>query len=492
MVRRISRAAQALLAALCAVGFAATTSQAEPPAEAGSTETLHLEQALARRVTASFTNVPLEKVVSALSEKTGEPIQLDRASLADTEITASSPVSAAFYNVRFESALSLITESIGLTWAVRNDVVMITGPSCSPPCEARFYPIAKLADALGGPQGQQHLRRIVIEHVQPFAWDEHGGESRLILLPNLLVASMPASEHAELLQFLSQLEQALGLEPRRPSDSISEQAIQKALAASVELRFEKTPLTAAIQRIAEQYEVSVFADVEALAEEGFAPDSPITAELEHATLGAALQKLLDKLDLAWTIRHEAVWITTKTELENSLVRRIYPIEDLTSPSKPSYIGKQNLLKVLTETVAPSSWSEAGGPGSMDLVGSKLLIVEQTPGSQQELELQLARLRQAVKLGLAEANQDAEPIHSQDEELSRQIYRVEDVSVVDVADAIQEFIAPESWSRRGGRGAVRAIRGSTSSSTGGDLIVVQQTDSIQQQVSEFLEELRATR
>src|SRR5579872_508433 len=71
MVRRISRAAQALLAAFCAVGFAATTSQAEPPAEAGSTETLHLEQALARRVTASFTNVPLEKVVSALSEKTG-------------------------------------------------------------------------------------------------------------------------------------------------------------------------------------------------------------------------------------------------------------------------------------------------------------------------------------------------------------------------------------------------------------------------------------
>lgn len=488
MVRSVSCVAHVLLAASCAVGFAAKTSQAEPPLGAASSATLRLEQALARRVTASFTNVPLEKAISALSKEMGEPILLDRASLADTEITAGSPVSAALCDVRFGSALSLITEPLGLTWALRNDIVMITGPSCSPLCEARFYPIAKLAHALGEPQSQQRLRRLVVEHVRPLGWDEHGGGSRLMLLPNLLVASMPASEHAELLQFLTELEQALGLEPRCPTNSKSEQAIHNALAGRVQLRFENTPLIEVLRQIAKQCEVSVVANVEALAEEGFPEDSPITAELSNAALGAALQELLDKLDLAWIIRHEAVWITTKTELENPLVRRIYPIEDLTSPNKPSYIGKQNLLKILKETVAPSSWSEVGGPGSMGLVGSKLLIVEQTRGSQQELELQLARLRQAVKLGLAEAKQEAESIQAAVEDLCRQIYRVEGVSAVDVADAIQEFVAPESWSHHGGRGTIRAIRASTQASTSGDMLVVQQTDAIQQQVSEFLEEL----
>ncbi|HUY92754.1 MAG TPA: hypothetical protein VMV10_28700 [Pirellulales bacterium] len=488
MIQSVFSAVRVLLGASFVALIALDASQAEPPPEDPSVTTLRLEQALARPVTESFVNTPLEKVVTALSKKMGEPILIDRASLADTEITVSSPVNAALYDVRFESALSLVTEPLGLAWAVRNDVVMIAGPSCSPLEETRFYPIAKLTKAIGGAQSQQRLRRLVIEHVRPIAWDEHGGASWLKLLPNILVASMPARGHAELLQFLSELEQALGLEPRRPTDSKSEQAIQKALDADAQLRFEQTPLTAAIRQIAEQYEVSVVADEEVLAEEGFPPDAPITAVLENVKLGAALNDLLSKLDLAWTTRHEAIWITTKTELENSLVRRFYPVDDLTSRNKPGAIGAQSLLNLLRETVTPTSWHEVGGPGSIGLVGSKLLIVEQTRGSHQELGLQLDRLRQALKLGLAEAKQNAESVQSGKEELCRQIYRVEGVSAEDVATAIQEFVAPESWTDRGGRGAIAAIRANTPLPTRSDILVVRQTDAVHQQIAEFLQEL----
>jgi hypothetical protein len=490
MVRGASNGARVLFAASLVVLTASTSLHAESPIEKTATAAL-VEEALLKPIRVSFFDVPLVRVVAILSEKSGVPIQIDRASLAEAEIALNSPVYAAINDARLESALSLVAEPLGLQWAVRNDVVMIFNRSCPAPEETRFYPIAKLAHALGVAQGQQLLRRLVYEHVRPSEWEEVGGDSRLHLLPNVLAASMPAQGHAELLLFLCDLEQALGLDPRRSIESQSEQAIQKAMDSNVKLRFDQTALTAAIEEIADQFDVSMVADRRALAEVGLAPEeTPIAGRFENVTLRAALNKLLSELDLAWTIRHEAIWITTKAESENSRVRKFYPVDDLISPGKPGAVEVRALLALLTETVAPTSWSKAGGPSVIGAIGAKALVVEQTPGVHQELSLQLARLRQALKLGLAESKADGGPAKRDDESIRQEIYRIDGLSSDDVAKAIQEFIAPESWTDRGGRGMVRAIRASASLPARNDLLVVRQSDAVHQEIAEFLRQLTA--
>jgi hypothetical protein len=340
---------------------------------------------------------------------------------------------------------------------VSHDVVIISGPRCLPVGETRFYPIAKLAHALGGPQSQERLRRLLIEQVLPWIWDEVGGESFLRLLPNVLAASMPAHGHSELTRFLAELEEVCGLQPRRPIDSLSRQALEKALDAEAQFEFQETPLNAALRQIADEYEISIVADESALAEEGFPMETPITARLEGAKLGPALQSLLSKLDLGWTIRHEALWVTSKTELENALMRKFYRVDDLITPGKPGAINSRQLLELVTETIAPSSWMEVGGPAAVDLFAPRLLIVLQTPGAHQELESQLSELRQALKLGVADARDDEAAGQPAQEELQQEVYLVGDLSGDDLATAIRDTIAPESWTEKGGAGTIHLIR-----------------------------------
>jgi hypothetical protein len=81
--------------------------------------------------------------------------------------------------------------------------------------------------------------------------------------------------------------------------------------------------------------------------------------------------------------------------------RVYPVRDLvlrhmpnaTKDSQSYAADYEPLIDVITTTIAPESWTDVGGPGSIrEFDNSAALIVSQTRRVHRELERLLATLR----------------------------------------------------------------------------------------------------
>ncbi len=148
-----------------------------------------------------------------------------------------------------------------------------------------------------------------------------------------------------------------------------EAQIEEALRAKCDLEFTEHPLIDALRRLAEQRQVQLCIDHRALADEGFSEEAPVTCSIKGLPLRTALQLLLDELDLIYLIRHEVLFVTTKTEAENMLVIKVYPVFDLVArPSNASSnspgLDFTTLIENITTNIAMTTWDEVGGPGSI--------------------------------------------------------------------------------------------------------------------------------
>jgi hypothetical protein len=88
------------------------------------------------------------------------------------------------------------------------------------------------------------------------------------------------------------------------------------------------------------------------------------------------------------------------ECPGRLVTRVYPVADLVVPldqpcSKrgPVQTQERKLIELLASTVQPRTWSEVGGPGTIDYFPLTMsLIVHQTPDVQEQIQELLTALR----------------------------------------------------------------------------------------------------
>jgi hypothetical protein len=105
--------------------------------------------------------------------------------------------------------------------------------------------------------------------------------------------------------------------------------------------------------------------------------------------------LLRQLNLDYTVREGALLITTPDALQEQLIAKLYPIDDLID-DEPWPLGEfdfDDLAQVIQATIEPATWEDIGGFGSLEEVG-KQLRVRQTLAAQQRVEQFLAALRQA--------------------------------------------------------------------------------------------------
>ncbi len=104
--------------------------------------------------------------------------------------------------------------------------------------------------------------------------------------------------------------------------------------------------------------------------------------------------LLSRKDLVFLIRDEVLQITTKQVVDAALATRTYPVADLTPGDK-----YDSLIDAITTNVAPTTWSEVGGPGSLSPVkAARSLVVSQTQDVQDQVLQLLRSLRAARKAG----------------------------------------------------------------------------------------------
>lgn len=81
--------------------------------------------------------------------------------------------------------------------------------------------------------------------------------------------------------------------------------------------------------------------------------------------------------------------------ESKLVFKVYPVAGLTSPPDPEGKEAQSLLRVITNSVAPASWSVAGGEGSLEYFPEGTsLVIRQPLEIQKQVQALLEDLRKS--------------------------------------------------------------------------------------------------
>lgn len=186
--------------------------------------------------------------------------------------------------------------------------------------------------------------------------------------------------------------------PGTTSAARAELTILRALDKAVSVDCEKRPLEDAVRDVGRQLDVPIHFDLETLREEGVALDTPVTLHLDGITGRSALHLLLSPSQLEWIIADEVLCITTSTRASDTVDTRVYDVSDLVavrSEHGAPAAEFQPLIEIVTGAIAPDSWEDQQGPGSireMHSGGVDALVVFQAQRIHEEIAFLLADLR----------------------------------------------------------------------------------------------------
>ena len=182
-----------------------------------------------------------------------------------------------------------------------------------------------------------------------------------------------------------------------PAEVAAEKRIMRALEQPVSVLPIEARLGEVVAILSRQSGLDIRIDRRALDDVGLTTDTPVTFRSDDLPLWAALDLLLQPVELEWTIRHQVLIISTPEEVESNLMTRVYPVGDLVWTDHGDEILEDydSLIHAITATIAPDTWSSVGGPGSIEQFGpTKSLTVSQTIKIHAKVENMLLSLRQA--------------------------------------------------------------------------------------------------
>ena len=244
-----------------------------------------------------------------------------------------------------------------------------------------------------------------------YDWEDYGGRGFVRPLPGALLVYHSEQTHQQIEGLVRGLETAQsGIEPI-DLEPVARELVPLRTALSGKKRdihFVDAELRAVVAWLSTQYNVPIFINTRELDDVGIGLDVPITLpRLQKLSLRSALRLVLQQLDLVFIVRDEGIVVTTPEDAEAKLRVRIYPVPELLSALNDN---GDTLIELTTSTVAPMTWDEVGGPGSIMMCGSNL-VVSQTDYSHGEVESLLDELRFHLFLSLRPEHQvvDASPV-----------------------------------------------------------------------------------
>ena len=117
------------------------------------------------------------------------------------------------------------------------------------------------------------------------------------------------------------------------------QRLESKLRRKVTIECREQPLAEVVADLAGKIDETVLIDIHALDDIGVGTDAPLTASLGEVTAKQALDWILDDLGLQYTLRDEALIITTPEEAESRLEIRVHSLRDVLYeyPVEPSWL-----------------------------------------------------------------------------------------------------------------------------------------------------------
>ncbi len=187
----------------------------------------------------------------------------------------------------------------------------------------------------------------------------------------------------------------------------AEMKIEQALASPTKLEFHNMPLEDVTDFLKDYHRIEIQFDDKALEDIGVGEDAPITVNLEGLSLRSALELMLSDWELTYVVQHEVLLITTEEEAagQRYMTTKLYPVADLLARYHPQPGERgggpadfDSILEVIKSTIAPTSWDEVGGPGSIrsgTFNNLETLIVLQTYHVHRKIAALLRELRSAA-------------------------------------------------------------------------------------------------
>lgn len=204
-----------------------------------------------------------------------------------------------------------------------------------------------------------------------------------------------------------------GLKAKAATDARSkrEQEIEAKLKAIINVDFKETPLNQVVADIRTWHGLNIVLDRPALADEGIAETRPITMRLTNVSLRTALNLLTHDARLTYMIRDEIIVITTEQTARGKVLTKIYTVSDLVGVTGRliDNTSVDCLVKLIQNAIAPQTWTEMGGNGSIDFYPRGInLVIKQTPDIHEQITCLLEGMRELKKKTEAAASKAGEP------------------------------------------------------------------------------------
>lgn len=390
-----------------------------------------IRRALDKPISFEFVENPLDEVMAVVEKQAGIPnVLIDVRALDEVGIGTDVPITRHLKGISLRSALRLILRDLDLTYVLRDGALVITTPEeAEGRLATQVFQVLDLirphTDTPSDEYDYDTVIQLITSVIQPTTWADVGGPGAIDGYRGTLVVSQTQDVLDEIPQLLDTLRKARLIVrehgtsvPPVTSLSISppdNKKYQEALDRKGNSEFVETPLCDVVDFVKSTWKIEVQLDLRALDDVGLGSDTPITFSTKDLTLRQTLRHMLKQLELTFVLRDEVLLITTPEEGEMSLQTRIYPVGDLVSgvlsPPRHDSVNFQQanydaLINLTEATVAPSTWSEVGGPGAMEAAPAfGLVVVSQTGEVHREIEDLFAKLRAKIPAKAAAQEDD---------------------------------------------------------------------------------------
>jgi hypothetical protein len=143
----------------------------------------------------------------------------------------------------------------------------------------------------------------------------------------------------------------------------------------VAFEWNEKPLGLGVEQAAALLGLPVTFDIDACEQLGVSLDDPVSVALRQTTVGEILEAMLARRGLAYLVSDGLVLATAPEDRRTALHPVRYSVSDLAGTEKA---GLEELARRLRKLVAPESWQEAGGRGSIEVVDGAWRVVQTDP------------------------------------------------------------------------------------------------------------------
>jgi len=154
------------------------------------------------------------------------------------------------------------------------------------------------------------------------------------------------------------------------------------------VRCNNVRLVDALGGLARAAKIQIVVDWKALADVGVTPSSPVNCERDATSVREALRLMLTSATsdaMIMPLKNGVVGITTEKKAPQHAVTRAFDVKAVLPRDRDLSDAQDILARLITDTIAPDSWLDAGGTlGSLRFIGDKM-VVTQTPANLEGVE-----------------------------------------------------------------------------------------------------------